>query len=88
MKTEKIELHSAEPAGVHTIDEEADRPEAIHQDENGVFVICKDFALQEPIPAEPLPDDDEESRDLADAQDALKEPDGASWTSLKKKYRL
>lgn len=53
----EIELLSGEPAGVHTIDEEADRPEAIHKDKNGVFVICKSFALREPIPAEPLPEE-------------------------------
>ena len=64
----EIELLSGEPAGVHTIDEEADRPEAIHKDKNGVFVICKVFALREPIPAEPLPEGDEESRELADAR--------------------
>ena len=74
----EIELHSAEPAGVYTIDEEADRPEAIHQDGNGVFVICMGFALREPISAEPLPEGDEESRELADARDVLKEPDSAS----------
>ena len=89
MNVKEIELHSAEPAGVRTIDEEADRPEAIHQNGNGVLVIWQGFRLTGTHPCgassrgrrgKPRPG--------RRAQDALKEPDGASWASLKKRNML
>ena len=88
----KIKLHSATPSGVQTIGEETTPSDRVRPVGNGVFlIIFKNFALKEPIPAEPLPAKDaaaEERRDLADALDALNEPDGASWAEIKKKHRL
>ncbi len=87
----KIELHSAAPSGVQTIGEETAPSDRVRPVGNGVLIIFKNFALKEPIPAEPLSAKDadaEQRRDLADALDALNEPDGASWAEIKKKHRL
>lgn len=87
----KFEFHSATPSGVQTIGEEAALSDGVYPMGDGFLVICNNFALKEPIPAEPLPPKDaadEERRDLADALGALGEPDGASWTEIKKKHRL